>query len=231
MAAGDRSQSRVIFELSSYWLIAVVTLLISLTDTCIWFIGDSLLAHLEDDLRALRTSPNLGLDGNILWLGKGGMHWRELLPKFQCTLLFNPRPGMIVIHLGGNDLVTVKQAKLMRAIKKDLKYLASVFTSAKIVWSDILPRKKWLGIENTPKNLKIMDNKRKRINRAGRQVVRGLAHGRAIIHELDTEVPGLFKPDGVHLTLIGNAIFLNTFKEALNIFVSDSGQLVYDANK
>ena len=42
--------------------------------------------------------------------------------------------------------------------------------------------------------------------------------------------PGLFKNDGTHLTLIGNAIFLNTFKEALNIFLTDNTQTVYDAN-
>ena len=65
-------------------------------------------------------------------------------------------------------------------------------------------------------------NKRKRINHAGRQAVRGLSHGRAIIHELDPTTPGLYKNDGTHLTLIGNAIFLNTFKEALNIFLTDN---------
>ena len=42
--------------------------------------------------------------------------------------------------------------------------------------------------------------------------------------------PGLFKNDGTHLTWIGNAIFLNTCKEALNIFLTDNTQTVYDAN-
>ena len=76
----------------------------------------------------------------------------------------------------------------------------------------------------------MMNEKRKPIYRAGRQAVRGLSYGGAIIHELDPPTPGLFKNDGTHLTLIGNAIFLNTFKEALNIFLTDNTQTVYDAN-
>ena len=181
-------------------------------------------------MTSLRTSPNLGLVDSILWLGKGGMHWCELLPKFQCTMLFNPQPTMIVIHVGGNDIVATKQARLIKDIKRDINYLASVFPCVKIVWSDILPRKFWRGIENTPDNLIKINEKRKRINRADRQVVRELIHGKAIIHEIDTITSGLFKPDGVHLTLIGNAIFLNTFKEALSLFLTDSDHKVYNAN-
>ena len=41
----------------------------------------------------------------------------------------------------------------------------------------------------------IMNETGKRINRAGCQVVHGLTQGRAIIDELDTKTPGLFKPD------------------------------------
>ncbi|MEW8545795.1 MAG: hypothetical protein AB2693_19915 [Candidatus Thiodiazotropha sp.] len=190
-----------------------------------------MLAHLEEDLAALHSSPNLGIADNILWLGAGGMHWSELIPKFQCTMIFNPPPDLIVIHVGGNDLVTVKQAKLIKVIRRDLQYLASVFPTAIVVWSDILPRKSWRGIENNPQNLAKMNEKRKRINRAGRQVIHDLTYGRAIIHELDATTPGLFKPDGVHLTLIGNAIFLNTFKEALRFFLNNNEQKVYDANK
>lgn len=116
----------------------------------------------------LHTSPNLGLADTILWLGKSGMHWCELLSKFQCTMLFNSQPTMIVIHLGGNDLVTIKQAKFIKLIRRDPKYFSSVFPAVKFVWCDILPRTKWRGIDNTPENLAKMNEKRKRVNRAGR---------------------------------------------------------------
>ena len=93
------------------------------------------------------------------------------MPKFQLAMLSNSPPKMILVHLGGNDLTTVKQGKLMGMIKKDLFYMASTFPSAYIIWSDILPRLLWRDITNTPDNLRKMDQKRKRINRAGRQIL------------------------------------------------------------
>ena len=41
---------------------------------------------------------------------------------------------------------------------------------------------------------------------------------------------GLYKSDGVHLTSIGNDIFLNTFQEALVVFFENPNQRIYDAN-
>ena len=174
--------------------------------------------------------PNLGLPNQrVLWLGSGGMRWCDLMPKFQLAMLSNSPPKMILVHLGGNDLTTVKQGKLMGMIKKDLFYMASTFPSAYIIWSDILPRLLWRDITNTPDNLRKMDQKRKRINRAGRQVTKQLNNGKAIIHEIDT-TPGLHKSDGVHLSRIGNAIFLNTMEEALMSFLNNPEQRVYNNN-
>ena len=89
-----------------------------------------------------------------------------------------------------------------------------------MVWSDILPRLVWRGVDNTPENLRKLDLKRKRINRAGRQATRQVMHGKAIIHEIDT----------VHLTPIGNSIFLHTMQEALSMFLNNPNQRVYNAN-
>ena len=191
---------------------------------------DSLISHLED-LAISRRCQNLNLPNQaVFWLGYSGMVWKELAPRFQLSLLSNPPPVTIVIHLGGNDIVTVTQGKLIRSIKKDINYIASVFPSAAIVWSDILPRLKWRGAPNDPQTLYQLDQKRKRINRAGRQVIRQLANGKYIVHEIDTVTPGLFRPDGVHLTLIGNSIFLNTMQEALLSFIKDPKRKFYDAN-
>ena len=48
---------------------------------------------------------------------------------------------------------------------------------------------------------------------------------REILHftqcEKDLVIPGLFKADGCHLTLVGNAIFLNTLEEAVSAFLSN----------
>lgn len=81
----------------------------------------------------------------------------------HCCFTHTP-PVMIITHVGGNDIVSMKQDMLIKKIKKDLNYIASVFPSAKMVLSDILPRRSLYGVENTSDNW--------RINRAGRQVVR-----------------------------------------------------------
>lgn len=103
-----------------------------------------LFNQVAEDRAIFRNNYNLGLhDRKVLWFGNKGMHWHELLPKLQHKILFHPRPSMILIHVGGNDLVQVKQVKLMKRIKKDLKYIAAVFPSIFVVWSDVLPRKQW----------------------------------------------------------------------------------------
>lgn len=170
---------------------------------------------------------NLGLSNRtVRWLGSGGMHWEQLLTELQLNMMFNPRPAMLILSLGGNDLVDIKQAKLMKKIKKDIKYIASIFPNAYIVWSDILPRKAW---RDSNESLVKTNQKRKRINRAGRQVADQLPNGKYIIHEIETETNGLFLEDGVHLTPVGNDIFLNTFQEAVNAFFSDASLKMFNS--
>lgn len=197
--------------------------------TDIWLIGDSLMTHLKD-MAAIRGSLNLGIPGKrIVWLGTRGMRWEHLRAKFQLMIIQNPPPVTIIIHLGGNDLVAVKQAKLMRLIKRDIRYIASVFPSAQIIWSDILPRKSWRGVVPATTNFFQLNQKRKRINRAGHLIVPNLPLGKVTVHEIDT-TPGFFKPDGEHLSLTGNAVFLNTIQEAVRTFFTNATQNVYDAN-
>ena len=106
----------------------------------IWLIGSSLIAHLQK-AAIFRRMPNLCLPYQcVLRLGSGGMRWRGLMPKFQLAMLANSSPNTIVVHLGGNNLTTVKQGKSMGMIKKDLFYMASSFPSANSISSDILLR-------------------------------------------------------------------------------------------
>lgn len=157
------------------------------------------------------------------------MHWTQFDTTFQELIVFHCTPTTIIIHLGGNDLVAWSQSKLLKTFKKQFEYMASVYPNATLVWSDILPRQAWRGIDNTPENLEMIEQKRKRVNRLGTQVALRFG-GRAIHHALDFSTHGLFNSDKAHLSLIGNAIFLNTFEEALEVFFSDPEQKVYKAN-
>lgn len=156
----------------------------------------------------------LGLQGR---LGYRGMHWAEWLPKLQLQMMFTTRLAMIIIHIGGNDLVQMKQRNRNGKIKKDLQNVVSVFSTSNIVWSNILPRAEGHGLESTLDNLKTTDKKRKRINRAGNLTASKLPFGRAIInYDIDTKTKGLFLRDGTHLSPIDNNIFLSLNKRQLH---------------
>ena len=72
------------------------------------------MSHLQHDLEDLRPSA---VTKRFSWHGKGGMHWDELKGGFQKAMLFSVAPLMIIIHLGVNDLVTIKQGKMIKWIR------------------------------------------------------------------------------------------------------------------
>ena len=192
----------------------------------VWIIGDSVI--FDAGKRALcRQSPTLGLDNHkVIWIGTPGMHWTELCPKIELLIEY-PFPALLVIHLGGDDIASVSMIPLMTKIKKSLRYISKVLPDAYLVWSDILPRMVWPG------NPVSMNNKRMRINRFGRETVRGLSNGngRFIMHQHNYKTPGLFENDGIRLTEIGNDMFLNTLEEALRLFISSSSIYKYEPNQ
>ena len=125
--------------------------LIQDNDICI--IGSSIITHAEEAAYA-KNQGDLQLEGRQV-----RMHWYDLRPKVQWEMLIRPPPVMLVIHVGGNDLVNISQAKMMKKITKDIKYIHSVVPSSYLVWSDILTRSKWLGLRPTAKNISNIDKK------------------------------------------------------------------------
>ena len=197
--------------------------------TDVWIIGDSLVSHLYE--RAVfRQTVNLELgERAVFWNGISGMRWEQLRPTIQLNILLKPIPRFIVIQLGGNNIVDTKLHKLMKTIRQDLEYICSTYNNVQIVWADILPRLKWRDASETEDVLKKLDIKRKRLNRLGRQVVLEAPNGRVIISDIDLFTHGLFKPDGTHLSAIGNDILLVSFQEAFRLFIKNPDQKTYEA--
>ncbi len=165
---------------------------------------------------------NLGLkDRQVMWFGQGGMTWNQLLPKLQYEMLFRPTPAIIVLHVGGNSVVNTALGPFLHTLKSDMEYIFSTYTSAIIVWSDILPRAIWRGAE--PSDLPRMEDKRKRINRAGRTIVAKHEMGRIMTHpDIEKLKVSLLNPrDGTHLTPEGNTILIATYKLAVATFLEN----------
>lgn len=195
----------------------------------IWMVGDSLLCWAEER-SVQRGKINLGLDCDntrIRWFGVRGMQWNDLLHRMQYLMMFKKKPFMVIIHLGGNSVVNTKLRTFEKKITKDIEYMFSSYPDTCFVWSDILPRLDWRGVK--PSDFKAMEKKRGCLNRVARKAVASNCMGRIIIHDNFDHTKGLFIKDGVHLSPVGNDLFLLNIQDGIQSFLS-TNQVRYQAN-
>lgn len=77
---------------------------------------------------------------SIKWLGQCGMTWSSLLyVLFQ--VYKGPVPGILLIHLGGNDFGLLKGKALVLQAREDLGVIMDCWPSTAIIWSAIMPRR------------------------------------------------------------------------------------------
>ena len=85
------------------------------------------MSHAEEEAIG-KGQKNLKLAcKTVCQFGLSGMHLSQFQNTVQNKMLFHSTLEMIVIHLRDNDLVTVRQATLIRCINKCLNHLHSVF--------------------------------------------------------------------------------------------------------
>ena len=191
----------------------------------IWIVGDSLVSR-ADEWAASAHRHNLYLDPQrwcIRWLGKGSMTWQDLRSKIQWIGL-HATPKIILIHLGGNDVVFTKMQKMKRIMQRDFNHLFRLFPQTLIVWSEILPRLKWKYAPPTSP-WKCWDRKRLRFNQLGRQLVSVHPNGRVLKHDVTVDCPGLFATDGCHMSPVGNALFCNSLQGGIEAFIHTAVQV------
>lgn len=94
-----------------------------------------------------------------------------------------------------------------------LVFIRSHF-NVKVIWSEVLPRNCW----RYSNNCAAMESGRRRFNNyAAHKIVQG---GGFYIKQIDLQVciPALYRNDGVHLTFLGNCIFIESVGMALEDF-------------
>lgn len=124
--------------------------------------------------------------------------------------LFSPNKVVSImahaIHFGyslGNDLGKVKTLDLLFMIKQDLQRFCITSPGTTLVFSEIVPRLSWLSSDQR----RVMEKMRKRVNRALEKCM-PLINGLSYRHvDLEGGYPGLYRPDGVHLSEVGLDIF------------------------
>ena len=80
---------------------------------------------------------------NIWWQVKGGMIWLDMYKKFKTLLKFNDKPHYLFLHCGDNDVGSTFLKSLIQIIKTSEGNLQLLLHSAKILWSQLLPRRQW----------------------------------------------------------------------------------------
>ncbi|XP_031679272.1 uncharacterized protein LOC109888958 isoform X2 [Oncorhynchus kisutch] len=181
----------------------------------VWICGHSLVYWAEMRAKSPEIGMQLGMDPSsvrVWWKGTQGMTWAQLLPQLDQLKIKWPKPDVVILHLGGNDLGTQSPEALMSSVKKDLTSVRSIFPQCRLVWSDILPRMSWRQTEDS----EAVDNFRAAINRRVHAIIAELG-GTALTHENITccSDAGLYRPDGVHLSGKG----IDTFNLNLQDFL------------
>ena len=91
---------------------------------------------------------------------KYGMVWSVLSTTISRAMRDVPPPAMILIHLGSNDLGTIKTFNLIENIEIDIFRLKLLLPNCRIIWTELLMRRHW----HNAKKGNALEKARKRVN-------------------------------------------------------------------
>ncbi|XP_062607999.1 uncharacterized protein LOC134269810 [Saccostrea cucullata] len=185
---------------------------------CIWIIGSSLIFWAQKYAQQ-RMLNNLGFESHrLIWHGIRGMVWSQLYPTIQKKLKDNNPPTILVIHCGGNDIGNPHNTLkgLQMYMKSTIVNISQLMPKTVIVWSHILPRSNWtLCLSNND------GENWRRINSAlATFVVKKMCGASIKYPDILKRHVALFRKDGVHLSDLGNDLFVNSLRNALGLFLS-----------
>lgn len=183
----------------------------------VWMVGSSLIKDAFVSAKKRPGGTSLGLDRinvSIWWQGKSGMVSRQIKSQLRIMKRYEDPPQLLVLHVSGNDLGAIKVGFLRNNLKNTIRWIYEEFPNTTVVWSQILPRLNW----RYSQDMNAMMACRKRINNTISAFV--LQNGGCYIRHPDIKSNNtILKSDGVHLTTLGNELFLNVIQGAIESFV------------
>ena len=122
-----------------------------------------------------------------------------------------PRPAMLIVHVGTNDLGDTDFFCMRQRIALFMKECCDKYPWTKLVWSDILPRACYFGTINPSK----LEMKRRAVNRWARSLSRRM--GVSVLHhpQFRWSEFSLYRYDGVHLSHTGNMHFRSNLRDCI----------------
>ncbi|XP_078525519.1 uncharacterized protein LOC144798492 [Lissotriton helveticus] len=182
--------------------------------TC-WIVGDSWVYWAQRYAIRNYFAENLSL--TVKWLGFRDFKWRDVLPTLTKYHEQSEHPGVIVLHVGSEDIGYLPAAHIIYVIKKDLEVLRKMFPATRFVFSRIAQRKRWLF--STVDNPKV-ELARKTVNEAVSAYfsdynLLSVDHDHNIKHNLSH----LYRKDGIHMSDEGTERFLGNILKVLKRFL------------
>jgi lysophospholipase L1-like esterase len=181
-------------------------------------VGSSIIKRATVAARLRTGGLNLNLhDTSIWWQGYGGMNLLDLVPKLKTLKKVNyESPDFLVVHCGANDIGRTPLLSLIKLLQSTVLEIQQLFPDVRLVWSSLLPRFNW----RYSNNIQAMESARTRINREAIKFI--TSRGGAFIKhpQLEAKPVHLYHSDGVHLSQLGNEIFLNNLQGAIEGFQS-----------
>ncbi|CAG2232678.1 unnamed protein product [Mytilus edulis] len=185
----------------------------------VWIVGSSIVKHAFVTARDRPGGVNLGLgrlNASFWWQGKGGMIVRHVKAQLRTMKKYEDPPQFLLLHVGGNDLGNSKVGFLRNVIKDMIRWIMKEFPTSKLVWSQILTRLKW----RYSNDHKAMDLCRYRINNSIAAFI--VSCGGYYIKHPDIHADQkFFQSDGVHLSSLGNELWLNILQGAMEHFIQN----------
>lgn len=181
----------------------------------VWLLGSSIIHWAGKNAKArLRQLKN----AKVHWFGIPGMKWEDLSNILTDKLKDKLPPNYLVIHLGSNDMTSHKLKDLMSNIECTILRIKTLLPQTKIIWSDILQRCYWHGAKSQTK----VEGNRKRVNSFARNFIRreggfSIRHDRINVKQIQ-----LYRHDGVHLSNLGNSIFIKDMQSGLAEIIKES---------
>lgn len=143
------------------------------------------------------------------------MKWEQLYDSVHSILQTESPPSILVIHCGANSMGTMPLRKLRNFMKFTISQIATLLPNTLIVWSEWLPRLTWRHMLSNV----AAEKDRLKLNSCVRTFLINQKRGACIKHPDIKVNQTKFFTDGVHLSEIGNALFLNNLQGGLYTFL------------
>lgn len=185
--------------------------------------GHSFVRRAAYHLQQWRKSKPACLDGmSFLWRGIGGFQIRQIWQLVEETGMLEElqSPDLIILHLGGSDMVKLGRQAVREALLTEFAWLGRTFPGARIAWSYMIPWRRWgPEVRSRALNLSV-----RRLNGELAKLCSGQGRLCHIPHRL-LRGDHMFHRDGMHLSDIGTDLWIDGIRSFVrNLFGGGVGE-------